>query len=46
MTESSEKETKKAKEAIEEKENSIITLFKRLLDINYHSYGGKKEILK
>ena len=44
MADSLEKKNKK--EGIEEKENIIITLFKKLLEINYLTYGGKKQILK
>lgn len=44
MSESSEKKSKK--EGIEEKENIIVVIFKKLLGINYLTYGGKKEILK
>jgi hypothetical protein len=39
-------ETEEKKEAVEEQENIIIVILKKLLEINYFTYGGKKEILK
>lgn len=44
MTEFSEKTNKK--EDIEKKENIIVTIFKKLLGINFLTYGGNKDILK
>jgi len=44
MVESPEKDTKQATNT--KKENIIVTIFKKLLGINYLKYGGKKEILK
>jgi len=44
MAESPEKDTKHDSSKI--KENIIVTIFKKLLGINYHKYGGKKDILK
>ena len=44
MVESPEKDTKQ--DTIILKENIIVTIFKKLLGINYHKYGGKKNILK
>ena len=44
MAESPEKDTKQ--DSIEIKENIIVTIFKKLLEINYFKYGGKKDILK
>jgi hypothetical protein len=44
MVESPEKDTKQ--DTIKIQENIIVTLFKKILGINYHLYGGKKDILK
>ena len=44
MTESPEKDTKQDTAPVEE--NIIVTIFKKLLGINYLKYGDKKEILK
>ena len=44
MVDSPEKET--PKKVIEEQENIIIVILKKLLGINYLTYGGKKNILK
>ncbi|MFT5726796.1 MAG: hypothetical protein ACI8PB_000928 [Desulforhopalus sp.] len=44
MVESPEKDTKQ--DSIKIEENIIVTLFKKILGINYHEYGGKKDILK
>ena len=44
MVDSREREEKT--EAVEEQENIIIVILKKLLEINYFTYGGKKEILK
>lgn len=37
---------KETKEVVEEKENIIVDLFKKLLALNFLTYGGKKDILK
>jgi len=34
------------KKATEEKDNIIIEIFKKLLEINFTTYGGKKDVLK
>lgn len=44
MTEVPEKNTTTAER--EEKENIIIDIFKKLLEINWFTYGGKKQVLK
>lgn len=44
MIESPEKDKKQDAPPVEE--NIIITIFKKLLGINYLKYGGKKDILK
>ncbi len=44
MTETVDKNT--SKETEEEKENIIIDIFKKLLEINWFTYGGKGEVLK
>lgn len=44
VSESTEKNT--SKETIEEKDNIIIEIFKKLLEINFTIYGGKKDVLK
>lgn len=44
MTESPKQEEKKA--VPEEKDNIIVDILKKLLEINFTSYGGKGEILK
>lgn len=44
MVESPEKDAKL--DTITVEENIIVTIFKKILGINYHKYGGKKEILK
>ena len=44
MVASPEKETKQ--KTVEDKENIIVEIFKKLLEINYLNYGGKKKILK
>lgn len=44
MADVKEKEVRKDSE--EEKENIIVDIFKKLLEINFTTYGGKGEILK
>lgn len=44
MTESPKQEEKKA--VPEEKDNIIVDILKKLLEINFTNYGGKGEILK
>ncbi|MFT5698461.1 MAG: hypothetical protein ACI8ZB_001316 [Desulforhopalus sp.] len=44
MAEPEEKDTKK--DVMEEKDNIIVDIFKKLLGINFLIYGGKKPILK
>jgi hypothetical protein len=39
-------ETDTSKETVEEKENIIVEIFKKLLGINFIVYGGKKDVLK
>ena len=44
MTDTVEK--KNDTDIVEEKENIIVEVLKKLLEINWFTYGGKKEVLK
>lgn len=44
MVEAPEKESNKTPP--EKKDNIIIDIFKKLLEINFTTYGGKKDVLK
>ncbi|BHH82542.1 hypothetical protein [Desulforhopalus sp. 52FAK] len=44
MVEAPEKESNNT--PAEEKDNIIVEIFKKLLEINFSTYGGKKNVLK